>query len=206
MVDVPGRNINKIYVADNYYHVYNRGVNKELIFRDGEDYSVFLNLFKRYLSKEPVHDDKGREYPWLYDDIELLAYCLMPNHFHALVYPHNSGAITLLFKYLTTTYGMYFNKKYNRVGPVFQSRFRAAMIINDAYLQHISRYIHLNHKDYKNWPFSSLPYYLGEQSAEWIQPQKILELFEENSYTRFLADYEDYKATLDEVKKELANN
>ncbi len=197
----------KIYLEHTYYHVYNRGINKESIFLDAKDYVVFLNLFKRYLHHEPVHDKKGREYPWLHNDVELLAFCLMPNHFHALIYQEYAEAMTLLFKAITTTYSMYFNKKYHRVGPVFQSRFRASMITNDAYLEHISRYIHLNPRDYKQWPFSSLPYYLGAQSASWIQPARILAVFDNDTklYADFVSDYEGQKHMLDELKLELAD-
>ncbi len=203
---MPGKNLEKVYLEDTFYHLYNRGVNKEKIFRQDEDYAVFLNLFKRYLSDKPSRDKKGREYPWLHNDVELLAFCLMPNHFHALVYQHQPDAMTKLFKSVSTTYSMYFNKKYRRVGPVFQSRFRASMITNDTYLQHISRYIHLNPKNYKNWHFSSLPYYLEKQTASWVQPHRILELFDDKKeYANFVNDYKDYKETLDEIKHELAD-
>lgn len=206
MRDVPGRNIYKDYVADSYYHVYNRGVNKQQIFPDEADYVVFLSLFKRYLGEKPVPNKVGGEYPWLHKDIELVAFCLMPNHFHALVYQHQSDSMTQLFKALSTAYGMYFNKKYQRVGPLFQNRFKASLIDRDECLQHISRYIHLNPKDYRSWNFSSLPYYLKDRQAVWVQPQRILELFDDTSdYIEFLADYEDYKKNLDMIKSELAN-
>lgn len=204
---MPGRNLEKIYLEHSIYHVYNRGVNKQQIFLDDQDYAVFLNLFKRYLNDEPAKDNKGREYLWLYNDIELLAYCLMPNHFHALIYQTNPQAMTRLFRSVTTTYGMYFNKKYKRVGPLFQSRFRASMILNDGHLDHISRYIHLNPKEYKKWRFSSLPFYLGKQSASWLRPERILNLFDNDiaTYEKFLSDYESHKEILSSLKTELAN-
>ncbi|PJE65202.1 hypothetical protein COU91_02845 [Candidatus Saccharibacteria bacterium CG10_big_fil_rev_8_21_14_0_10_47_8] len=203
---MPGKNLEKIYLEDSYYHIYNRGVNKETIFKEKDDYAVFLNLFKRYLSREPLKDKQGREYPCLHNDIELLAFCLMPNHFHVLVYQYTPDSMTKLLKSVTTTYSMYFNKKYRRVGPVFQSRFKASMITEDAYLQHISRYIHLNPKDYRNWEFSSLPYYLNQKSSSWLKPDKILELFDDtNDYADFVANYKDYKQTLDEIRAELAS-
>lgn len=205
---MPGRNINKLYLEHSFYHVYSRGVNKDLIFKDDEDYTVFLNLFKRYLSDIPRKDFKGREYPWMQKQVELLAFCLMPNHIHLLIYQIEQDGLTNLLKSILTTYGMYFNKKYKRVGPLFQSRFRASMITSDSYLQHISRYIHLNPKHYKEWEYySSLPYYLGIKSAEWCKPQKIMELFDDSSsvYEKFVADYETNKKILDKIKYELAN-
>lgn len=195
---MPGRNIRKIFAENSYYHVYNRGINKENVFRDEQDYAVFLNLFKRYLSEEPTKDNKGRAYPWLHNDIELLAFCLMPNHFHALIFQHERTAMTQLFKSIITTYGMYFNKKYKRAGPLFQSNFRAHMITDDAYFQHISRYIHLNPDDYRHWPYSSLPYYLQTQSAPWVNTTTVMNLFDNRNdkYSDFLSDYEDYRRSL----------
>ncbi len=203
---MPGRNVNKIYLEESYYHVYGRGHNKGVVFRDNDDYAVFLNLFKRYLSNKPVQDKKGREYPWLQKEVDLLVFCLMPNHFHALIYQRNPDAMTKLFKSVITTYGMYFNKKYKCVGPVFQGRFKASMIDRDGYLMHISRYIHLNPDDYKTWAFSSLPFYLGRQKAEWLKPDSILEFFDGRiDYRKFVEDYEDHKKMLDEIKEEPAN-
>ncbi len=203
---MPGRNLEKIYIENSYYHAYSRGHNKQAIFRDEEDYAVFLNLFKRYLSKESVKDKQNREYPHYHGELELLAFCLMPTHVHALVYQNSPEAMTKLFQSLMTTYGMYFNKKYKQRGPVFESRFRASLITNDSYLQHITRYIHLNPTDYDQWKFSSLPYYAGNQKAEWLQPGKILKLFKnKDEYEQFVADYEDYKEMMDELKYELAD-
>lgn len=195
----------KDYVDDSYYHVYNRGVNKRKIFLDSDDYAVFLNLLKRYLSKKPVKDNKQREYDWLYERLELLAFCLMPNHFHLLVYQHDEQAMTRLMRGVMTSYTTYFNKKYKRIGPLFQDRFKASRITEDPYLLHISRYIHLNPSSYKTWEFTSLPYYMSEKNAEWVRPERILDLFEKNSYAKFVSDYESHKKVLDDLKHELAN-
>ena len=204
---MPSRNLEKIYLADTYYHLYNRGVNKRVIFKDQADYAVFLNLLKRYLNDQPTKDKKGRQYDWLYQDMELLAFCLMPNHFHLLIYQSKPEAMTRLLRGVATAYTTYFNKKYHRVGPLFQDRFKASMITRDDYLHHISRYIHLNPRGYEFWEFSSLPYYLGEKKAGWVRPEKILELFDSpQEYKRFVADYEDQKAMLDEIKSELADD
>jgi putative transposase len=203
---MPSRNIEKIFLPDTYYHVYNRGVNKRRIFLDEQDYAVFLNLFKRYLSKMPVKDLKGREYPWLHNDMQLLSFCLMPNHFHLLVFQVRETAIKKLLHGVCTAYTRYFNEKYQRVGPLFQSRYKASMITSDAYLQHISRYIHLNPRDYLAWPYSSLPYYLGSKDADWVNPAKITGLFgTPQRYLDFLADEKDYLASLAQVESELAD-
>ncbi len=203
---MPSRHIEKIYGPDVYYHVFNRGVGRRTIFKDDEDYAVFLNLLKRYLSPEPVKDKLGREYPCYHHDIQLLAFCLMPNHYHFLVFQKDPQAMTNLMRSLCTAYTMYFNKKHKRVGHLFQDRFKASMILNDAYLQHISRYIHLNPDNYKEWQFSSLPYYLGLKEAEWLKHEAILELFEGESYSAFLSDYTGHRKILKNIASELADS
>lgn len=203
---MPAKNLEKVYVENGYYHVYSRGINKQKIFLDDQDYRVYLSLFKRYLSHEPTKDNKGRKYPSYSNEIALLAYCLMPNHVHAFVCQSEPRAMTELFRSIMTAYGMYFNKKYNRQGPLFQSRFKASLIQNEAYFQHISRYIHLNPHDYKGYEFSSYQYYLGNKFAEWLQPEKVLDGFVSvDEYARFVDDYTDYKEILHEIKGELAN-
>ena len=207
---MPSRNRVKIYAEEAYYHVYNRGVNGSNIFIDGKDYAVFLNLLKRYLAQKPSKDKKGREYLSLYGQIELLAFCLMPNHFHLLVYQDNRDAMTQLLRGVATSYSTYFNKKYDRFGPLFQERFKASMITNDAYLQHISRYIHLNPMDaqqgnYLEYPYSSIGYYVGRQSASWVVPARIYDDTERDQYVAFLQDYEDMHDLLKGIEHELAD-
>lgn len=203
---MPSRNREKIYVPDSYYHIYNRGLNKQSIFLDKADYAVFLNLLKRYLGDEETKDPSGRVYDSLHGQLELLAFCLMPNHYHLLIYQNDPQGMTRLLRRVSTTYTMYFNKKYQRSGPVFHERFKASHIINDEYLRHISRYIHLNPVDYRQWEFSSIHYYAGDKSTVWVKPKRILELFEGEDYMQFVADYEENKKVLDEIKSELANS
>ncbi len=204
---MPGRNIVKQFAPDSYYHIYNRGVNKRKIFLDKEDYSVFLNLLKRYLSKKPEKDRFGRDGVVFYNEIELQAYCLMPNHFHLLIYVNEDPeAMTSLMRRICTTYTVYFNKKYKRVGHLFQDRYKASRILTESYLIHISRYIHLNPKDYKAWLYSSINYYIGNWKAEWVRPDKIYGLYEWGTYESFLDDYVGYKESLEEIKYELADS
>ena len=91
-IDMPAKNIVKNYASDSYYHVYNRGVNKSEIFNDNEDYEVFIGLLKRYLSNQPQKNGNRQGYKKLTEDVALLSYCLMPNHFHLLLW-FGSGTI-----------------------------------------------------------------------------------------------------------------
>lgn len=194
-------------MPENYYHVYNRGVEKRLIFLDDKDYAVFLNLLKRHLDEEEFKDKYGRQYQNFYKDLELLAYCLMPNHYHLLFYlKADSTSLPKVMRLVANTYVSYFNKKYRRVGHLFQDRFKASMILRDDYLQHISRYIHLNPKDYVNYKWSSLAFYYGSKQASWIRPLRMLEVFDsQEDYKSFMDDHAGYGNSLEEVKAELAD-
>lgn len=204
---MPSRNIVKIDVDQSYYHVYARGASRKDIFLDEEDYRVFLNLCKRYLSREPMTDRLGREYKNFYDNVELLAFCLMPNHFHLLFYQDEAGAISHLMRGVMTSYSGYFNRKYSRSGALFESRYKSSRISDDAYLMHISRYIHLNPKQWRTWSWSSLANYLGRAESDWLRPERITELFASREmYEKFVADYEDSQRMIEAIKHELANS
>lgn len=204
---MPSRNTVKEYAPDNYYHVYNRGVEKRIIFLDDQDYKVFLGLLKKYLSGQNHNKNNRHPYKNLSAEVSLNAFCLMPNHFHLLLHQTTEQGIQQLMRRVLTGYVMYFNDRYKREGRLFQGTYKAAHISNDDYLQHISRYIHLNPKDYKNWTYSSLPYYRGDKTAKWLNTEPIIELFNSRQeYLEFIADYEPGKKELEALKWQLANN
>lgn len=202
---MPSRNVLKIDIADSYYHVYARGASRQEIFLESADYYMFLSLFRRYLSAEDVKDSAGISYAKLYDDIQLLSYCLMPNHFHLLLYQVNEGAMQRLMRGVMTAYSRYFNKKYDRSGGLFETRYKASRISSDTYLMHITRYIHLNPKEWREYPYSSLRFYLQAHDEDWVDEQPIVALFpSRESYGDFVAEYEGIKDTLEQIKHELA--
>lgn len=203
---MPGRNIIKIFTQDSFYHIYNRGVNGQVIFKDKHDYAYFEWLLERTLSPEVAKDAKGREFTWLREELEMSAYCLMPNHFHMLVYQRDIEGVTKLMRTIATAYTMYFNKRYKRRGPLFENSYRAVPILQDSQLLHISRYIHLNHKAFRTWPHSSLKDYLTEEPRLWLETDRIAELFScKDAYEEFVLDHEDAQRNLEKLKYELAN-
>jgi putative transposase len=203
---MPSRNVVKQYGEEQFYHVYNRGVNKQLIFNDKEDYVVFMALLKRYLSAEDSLDNRGNVYDNYSDKIELNAFCLMPNHFHLLLFLNKeTGSITELLRKVSGSYTKYYNKRHNRVGHLFQGIFKASRITNDPYLQHISRYIHLNPRNYKEWEYSSLPYYLNSKKANWVKPDRIMSETTPAQYETFMDDFSGYKKSLDDINYQLAD-
>jgi len=203
---MPGRNIIKIFEPQSFYHIYNRGINKGEIFLADVDYTHFEWLCERSLCPKPVKDKKGRDHAWLRSRVEVNAYCLMPNHFHLLCYQQTVDGITLLMRSVCTAYTMYFNKKYKRRGPLFENCYRAVPILRDAQLLHISRYIHLNHAQFRAWPHSSLEDYLSFSSRTWIAPGRIKELFDGKvDYKQFMLDYEQVQREAETLKRELAH-
>ena len=208
---MPGKNTLKTYEGNAFYHLYNRGVNKQLIFKDEQDYGVFLSYLKTYLEpkdeialrsvimdenaswKDKAHAAKLLRLNNFFDTITLPAYCLMPNHFHLLVKQTDADAIDRFMNSLCTRYTMYFNKRYERTGVLFQGSFKAKHVENDQYLLHLSRYVHLNPmdilksqsrgsilKDLFNYEWSSLPFYIEKDrfSVVNLQRESILKQFE----------------------------
>lgn len=203
---MPTKNTVKIYVPNSYYHAYNRGWNRGDIFLDDEDYEYFEWICARLLSREEVVLPSGRKYRNFRDKLSLRAYCLMPNHFHLLLYQYDVDAMQHFVKSLCTSYTMYFNKKHKRRGPLFENRYKAVLVSYDEQLQHITRYIHLNHWDFKTWPHSSYRDY-SNGPRTWIHPQPILELFQgREAYMAFTNDYEAEQRIRESIKKELASD
>ena len=205
---MPGRNTVKDYAAEHYYHIYNRGANKNVIFHEASDYKLFLYLLKRHLGIKPLLDKQQRPYRHLKDSVDLVSYCLMPNHFHLLVYNKEQNGIELLMRSVTTTYSMYYNKKYQHSGHVFQGIYKATLIESDTYLQHISRYIHRNPKNYMEYEYSSYKPLVKQYDVEWLSKKLLNDIFEGTieEYEQFVADYEDYKESLEEITLDLADH
>lgn len=226
---MPSRNTTKHYTENGYYHIYNRGVEKRLIFLDSQDYSVFLSYLKEYFlpkdkdqltnllaSPNTPRTEKQKILKLLRlnnfaGELNLLAYCLMPNHFHLLVKQHNAMGIDKLMNSLGTRYTMYFNRKYKRVGRLYQDVYKAVQVNNDAYLLYLSCYIHkqalpsVQGDPLNNQP-SSYEVYIEQKKVEWIHAGEILSFFSKTNprlnYSTFINQSENYELlsglTLDE--------
>lgn len=196
---MPSKNSLKIYVENGIYHVYNRGVEKRIIFQDEQDYKVFLSYLKQYLSPESSLQGQSlqtRRPKNHSSKIKLLVFCLMPNHFHMMIEQTDKNAISSFMKSLLTRYSMYFNRKYKRVGSLFQSRYKAILIKEEPYLLHLSRYIHLNPVGITEHivdSYSSYSRYLGSTNTPWIHPELILSFFAKNEPTLLTPKHNTYK-------------
>ncbi|MDN3547086.1 transposase [Mucilaginibacter aquaedulcis] len=152
--------------SDTYYHLYNRGNNKEHIFFENENYSYFLNQFKNYVL------------PFS----EVYAYCLMPNHFHLFIKINDKILFEKGIKNFLISYSKSINKKYNRVGSLFQGRYKVTEITSNSYFTRIITYIHqnpvaakliINMEDYK---YSSYAAYISEKET-LLNKQEVLDWF-----------------------------
>lgn len=136
-----------------------------------------------------------------FGEINLLAYCLMPNHFHLLLNQSRARSIDDLTSSIMTRYVMYFNKKNSRTGPLFQGVYKAVLVESETQLLHLSRYIHrnplcLNGGRAHQKLYTSLPDYLSKRKTEWIKPEIILSYFSKtnlrNSYFSFVEEADDF--------------
>lgn len=149
----------EIFINDNFYHVYNRGVEKRKIFLNDRDYTRFIialylfndtNIYDYDLT---TLDLRGLA---SYSDkrirlVDIVHWCLMPNHFHLLLNQRVDNGISVFMQKVGTSFTMYFNQKYERRGGLFEGPFKAKHIEKDEYFSHLSAYIPLNAADIY-WP------------------------------------------------------
>lgn len=202
---MPSKNIVREYKENCFYHIYNRGVAKQKIFLDSQDYKTFLGYLKIYLSFEDLQGrilkvPPTRQLKNFYHQAVLHCYCLMPNHFHLLLYQKEVFNISLFLKSLLTKYSMYFNKKYKRVGPVFQGKYKAVELESEEQFLYLSKYIHRNPLPtgsdpvgLERYKYSSYQNYLGLFNQPWVETEDILSYFNQTKPAR------SYKAFVEEV-------
>ncbi len=181
------------------YHVYNRGVEKRIIFQDDSDKFRFIHdLFefndkepasntlyhfdKQYMEVKPRYIEKEKKPRKLI--VKILAFCLMPNHFHLLLQPNKENGISKFMQKLNTGYTMYFNKKYERVGGLFQGTYKSVRITEESHFIHIPYYIHCNPLDLK---FPEWRNYRGLTSIDWAKGAAgFLEKYRWSSYLDYI--------------------
>jgi putative transposase len=175
-----------VFENDNFYHCYNRGVDKREIFLDNSDFARFvhylyaLNDITEYenLSRTILKSNEGGRTSLILNAdrgekiVDVVCFCLMPNHYHLLLSQRIDGGITKFMRKLGTAYAMYFNGKYERSGTLFQGRFKAINVSDDEYLRHLTRYIHLNPLDMvdKKWREGMLSN--SQKSLDYLEKYK----------------------------------
>src|SRR3989339_794257 len=172
----------KPFVPNEYYHIYNRGNSKQKIFHDQEDYFRFIGLLYacNSVNNFRIYGLNERESPYDFERgvllVDIGAYCLMPNHFHILITQTEKGNISKFMQKVTTAYVMYYNKKYERTGSLFEGKFKSEHANNDRYLKYLFSYIHLNPIKLidKNW-----------KEAGIKDKRKIIKFLEQFIYSSF---------------------
>ncbi len=205
--------------ANNYfYHIFNRGVEKRIIFQNDNDFAHFLkilNYYQRHGTKPSysrAREDQIDNVLQREKSIEIISYCLMPNHFHLLLKQLKDDGIMNFIRLISNGYTRYFNTKHHRIGPLFQGAYKATSIETDEQLIHVSRYIHLNPlvaflvKDLKDYPWSSYPDYIGIRDDKLINKDELLGFFKSpTEYEKFVLDQASYAIDLARIKHQLLN-
>lgn len=211
-------------ITGQYYHVFNRGINKQPIFSKRREYKRALGAFQFYsfttqklrLSKFLLLSQTERERLWIQMTninnrlVDILCYCLMPNHFHFLLEQRIDNGISKFMSDFQNSYTRYFNTSHRGIGPLLQGQFKAVRIEDDEQLLHLSRYIHLNPytsfivKDIENlleYTWSSLPEYISKIEAAFCNKEQILSQFSSpEAYKSFVFDQANYQRELGKIK------
>lgn len=168
------------FVIGNYYHIYNRGTDKRIIFKNKLDLQRFIESMASFNTLEPIGSILENRYkkkegsvnleanPKL---VDIICYCLSPNHYHFILSPLVENGIEKFMQKLGAGYTMFFNSKYERNGVLFQGRFKAIHINSDEYLMYLNVYVNLNDRAHS----------LGAPSAKWIGKSSWGEYIGENN-------------------------
>lgn len=162
----------RCYETGQFYHVYNRGNRHQPLFLSVRDYSRFLDRFMKLKREHPV---------------TVLAYCLMPNHFHFLVRQEQDGALSKLFGRLATSHAKYINTKYGLDGSLFQRGFQARLIVEEPHLLHLFRYVHENSLDLLPETLRVKPEILLDQIIDY-RWSSLAEYLKKDQITRTICD------------------
>lgn len=212
----------KIAFANNYYyHVFNRGIDRREVFTDKREFLRAVETLKYYrfsslkikLSRflKLTEEEKSKLLSKLAENklVEIISFCLMPNHFHFLLKQLQDNGISKFLANFTNSYTKYFNTKHERNGPLFQGLFKAVFVETDEQLVHLSRYIHLNPStssiieidNLKDYQWSSFSEYLNLIKGEICATEEILGFFKNaKTYEKFVFDQASYAKELHKIK------
>lgn len=215
-----------IFINDEIYHIFNKTIDHRNIFSDSKICSLFLNLIKYYRSikahlrysyfrklSNEFRDQMEREIEFeKYFKIDILCYCLMPNHFHLLLKQKIADGISRFMADILNSQTRFYNIKSDRKGPIFLTQFKSKRIVTREQLIHVSRYIHLN--PYSSGLINSLPKLIDYEFSslkEYINPRNKKNFcetdtilsnfsFRRESYRKFVLNNADYQKGLELTK------
>jgi len=205
------------------YHIFNRGIDRRSVFTGFREYLRAQELIEFYkhletpvryskflqLSKS-LRDDVLREINKSETQVDILAYCLMPNHFHFMLQQKVDKGVSTFIANFTNAYTRYFNTKHERIGPMFEGIFKAVLVESDEQLIHLSRYIHLNpvvssiinESDLNNYKWSSYHEYIAPSKNSTVSKRDlVMSMFESaKHYEKFVLDQIEYGKKLEIIK------
>ncbi|MEK7192661.1 MAG: transposase [Patescibacteria group bacterium] len=214
------------FSVDEYYHIFNRGTDKRIIFVDDYDREYFITLLYLCNSARPIdsREIKKAGDPFLFERggrlVFIGAWCLIPNHFHLLVKEAIEGGVSKFILKIGTAYSSYFNRRHGRSGHLFQGPFQARHVADDRYLEYLYAYIHINSVDLylpgwkekgfkdskasmkfmEKYPFSSYSDYRGVDRV-WgkiLDQQQFPDYFsEENSFENLVKGFLEWETEVD---------
>ena len=204
-----------VFVTNEVYHVFNRGVEYRDIFLEKKNYVRFIELLDYYQWTRSIKFSSTQSNTplpeWNIESAKLIdvnCYCLMPNHFHLVLRQKKENGLSKFLRVIQDSYTRYFNIKYERKGPLFQGLFKAVHIQTDEQLLHVSRYIHLNPvvsgivNNPLEYHWSSYKVFING-GDELIKKDDIIAFFQSpDSYSRFVNDHLDYAKNLEKIKHE----
>lgn len=203
----------EFFAEGEFYHIFNRSLHIP-IFKERQQAGIFLEGMKYYLNPNPpvkfsTYRRSRREHQIDLSNplVKIIAYCLMPNHFHFILLQNTKRGIRSYIQKLTNSYAHYFNLRHGRSGPLFEGPFKAIRIETEEQLLHLSRYIHLNPvtgylvEHPKDYPYSSFPAYLGKLGPLPVEVSIVLSFFSSpKEYERFVLARKDYQRKLEKIK------
>ena len=204
------------------YHAFNRGIDRRNVFTGLRELSRAEELIKYYVCKEPpVSYSKFLQLPKATRDevtqqmkkdeklVNVLAYCLMPNHFHFMLQQNSEKGLSTFISNFTNAYTKYLNTKHERAGPMFEGAFKAVLVESDEQLIHLSRYIHLNpvvssiinEDQLPSYRWSSYPSYISEPEEGVVNSTLVISMFKsKDKYKEFVLDQVEYGKKLEAIK------
>lgn len=181
------------FARGHYYHIYNRGAGRESLFFNPGNYEYGLRLVKRYYQRYGA---------------TVIAYCLMPNHYHFVLRQETDEPLSKLINVLDNAYVQAVNRQQGRTGTLFEGRFRVVWVDREEYLVHLCRYVHLNPVKAKlvprpdDWLYSNYLEWIGQRAGTLKDEAFILEHFPTpEAYRQFVADCQDEMRTREHIEK-----
>lgn len=173
----------EVITTGEYYHIFNRGVERRVIFNQKVDYKRFIQSLEFFNTESSIEMRSNEKMLPMPEErlVDVVAYCLNSNHFHLLIKENKKNGIATFMKKVCTGYSMYFNKKNDRSGVLFQGRFKSVHIDSNDLLLYISAYVNCNSqihgiKNAEIYPWCSFLEYIGK-GDEKCQKVIILDQF-----------------------------